>query len=327
MVRSLVGLLVTIVLRCAIPPARPRVQFAHAGPWHLAANLTLQLVFGLALNLPSQHLMLVYQGGVCCGALTAASWLCDPKLLALGLVGSSGGVYAILGLHLADLVLCPHKRSSGGRGRAGEVRYRGSRLVALAAVAVVDVAATALQGVGTASFELDQWSNGGQASWATHVGGGLVGLLAGLSGLLPRPADRDDGALGDAAADGDQPQGGSLKWPGLQGPRCGARRRFVVAWAARAGAVALVGGEVAWYAAHDPPAPGGGCAARARLPCCWQLRSCQGLAPSDFALFRCAAEASIEDGGDWEQKLWYGGDVLKTCANLTAAAARTTDGS
>jgi hypothetical protein len=168
-------------------------QFAHDGPWHLVANLALQLIFGLTIRLPSHYLMLVYEGGVCVGAITAATWLCNPWELARGLVGCSGGVYAILGLHAADLLLCPKQeqkqpqgssssQSHSGRKPPGQETYRSSRLLGLAAVVVADVVGTLLQDEGV---EVSLESESGQSSWATHLGGGLFGLLIGLSGLLP----------------------------------------------------------------------------------------------------------------------------------------------
>lgn len=287
--------------------------------------------------------MLVYEGGVCVGAITAATWLCNPWELALGLVGCSGGVYALLGLHAADLLLCPREDSHdssqahSGRTPPKQETYRSSRLFAMTVVVVADVAGTLLQDEGV---EVSLESESGQSSWATHVGGGLFGLLVGLSGLQPYTGSscrKPSCNLSDATNTSSSAQS-PREEEDLQCShrlRCPWRRCSLVTWAARVGLIVFVGGGIWWYVLQDPPSPlikglRSDESSASSLPCCWQLRSCPGLDQSDYSLFRCAARAaassttssrSDSSSSSWVQELWRDGVVIETCAGLMEAAA------
>ncbi|XP_042295560.1 rhomboid-related protein 2 isoform X2 [Sceloporus undulatus] len=74
----------------------------HAGIEHILGNLVLQLVLGIPLELvhKGHRVGLVYLAGVLGGSL--ASSVCDPLL---GLVGASGGVYALIGGYFMNVLV------------------------------------------------------------------------------------------------------------------------------------------------------------------------------------------------------------------------------
>lgn len=74
----------------------------HVGYMHLISNLVMQLVLGLSLELVHKGLRIgaLFLLGAFTGALLF--WVFDPKVY---LAGASGGVYALLTAHLADVIL------------------------------------------------------------------------------------------------------------------------------------------------------------------------------------------------------------------------------
>ena len=182
-------------------------------------------------------------------------------------------------------------------------------------------------------------SESGQSSWATHAGGGLFGLLVGLSGLLPYTGSncrKPHCILSDATNTSSSAQSPREE----EDLKCSDRLRCkwahcsFVTWAARGGLIVFVGGGIWWYALQDPPSPlikglRSDETRASSMPCCWQLRSCSGLDQSDYGLFRCAARAALSStnssssGSDssWVQELWRDGVVIETCAGLMEAAA------
>uniref|UniRef100_A0A8C6VK33 Rhomboid-related protein 2 n=1 Tax=Naja naja TaxID=35670 RepID=A0A8C6VK33_NAJNA len=77
-------------------------MFLHAGVEHIIGNLVLQLCLGIPLELvhKGHRVGAVYLAGVIGGSL--ASSICDPLL---GLVGASGGVYALIGGYFMNIIL------------------------------------------------------------------------------------------------------------------------------------------------------------------------------------------------------------------------------
>ena len=76
-------------------------QFVHSGLEHIVFNVFLQLLFGIPLELVQGPVVfLIYQTGVLCGALAVS--FSDPYN---SVVGASGGVYCLFGVHMAHLVL------------------------------------------------------------------------------------------------------------------------------------------------------------------------------------------------------------------------------
>lgn len=74
----------------------------HAGWFHLGFNLSIQLLIGLPLEMVhgSTRIACVYLAGVLAGSLGTSVF--DPDVY---LVGASGGVYALLAAHLANVML------------------------------------------------------------------------------------------------------------------------------------------------------------------------------------------------------------------------------
>lgn len=77
-------------------------QFVHSGTSHLGFNMFLQLILGIPLEMVhgSVRMMFLYEMGVYLGAITCA--LGD---IYTSVVGASGGVYCIIGIHLANLIM------------------------------------------------------------------------------------------------------------------------------------------------------------------------------------------------------------------------------
>ncbi|XP_030074932.1 rhomboid-related protein 2 [Microcaecilia unicolor] len=77
-------------------------MLVHAGVQHILGNLFLQLLLGIPLELvhKGHRIGLVYLAGVIGGSL--ASSIFDPHL---GLVGASGGVYALMGGYFMNVIV------------------------------------------------------------------------------------------------------------------------------------------------------------------------------------------------------------------------------
>ncbi|KAM6428543.1 rhomboid-related protein 2 isoform 3-T3 [Liasis olivaceus] len=77
-------------------------MFLHAGLEHIIGNLVLQLCLGIPLELvhKGHRVAAVYLAGVVAGSL--ASSICDPLQ---GLVGASGGVYALIGGYFMNILV------------------------------------------------------------------------------------------------------------------------------------------------------------------------------------------------------------------------------
>jgi rhomboid-related protein 1/2/3 len=74
----------------------------HAGWFHLTFNLIVQILIGIPLEMVhgSGRIACIYLSGVLAGSLNTSIF--DPNAY---LVGSSGGVYALLAAHLANIML------------------------------------------------------------------------------------------------------------------------------------------------------------------------------------------------------------------------------
>ncbi|XP_045693438.1 rhomboid-related protein 3 isoform X3 [Phyllostomus hastatus] len=88
--------------------------FMHAGVEHLGLNVALQLLVGVPLEMVhgATRIGLVYVAGVVAGSLAVS--VAD---MTAPVVGSSGGVYALVSAHLANIVMSPPCTL---RGRGGE---------------------------------------------------------------------------------------------------------------------------------------------------------------------------------------------------------------
>lgn len=74
----------------------------HAGWFHLTFNLIVQIIIGIPLEMVhgSSRIACIYMSGVLAGSLGTSIF--DRNAF---LVGSSGGVYALLAAHLANIML------------------------------------------------------------------------------------------------------------------------------------------------------------------------------------------------------------------------------
>jgi len=130
-------------------------QWTHIGVGHVLANTVLLIVFGTALegHEGSLRMCLIFNAGVIAGALC---WFVGG---AHGyVVGSSGGVYALIGFHFEDLMMNWRER-----------HFKRVILFILLAFACVDALTWVMsQGMTKADY-----------SYSAALGGGLGGLIFG----------------------------------------------------------------------------------------------------------------------------------------------------
>lgn len=131
----------------------------HAGWLHLGFNLVVQLLVGLPLEMVHGSLRIgtVYMAGVVAGSLGTSVF--DTEVF---LVGASGGVYALLAAHLANVLLNYNNMQCGVL-----------RLFGVFAIASCDV--------GYAIYSRYAAETGGfPVSYIAHLTGALAGLTIGL---------------------------------------------------------------------------------------------------------------------------------------------------
>lgn len=138
-------------------------QFAHIGYSHLASNLFVQLVFGIPVELVHGHTIVfaIYQLGVALGALT-----CAFSDIHKSVVGASGGVYTLVGLHTADCLV------------NWKAIRQDSRMLLRALLCLV------VPGLDIIIYALLYYRDD-TTSYAAHIGGYIAGLLLGASFLRP----------------------------------------------------------------------------------------------------------------------------------------------
>lgn len=132
-------------------------MFVHIGYVHLCANLLVQLLVGFLLEMVHGwwRILLIYLSGVIAGSL--ATSLFDPQVY---LGGASGGVYALLAAHLANVVL-----------NWAEMEFAVVRLLILGVLAVLDV--------GTAIYHRHFSTSPTKVGYTAHLAGAVAGLLIG----------------------------------------------------------------------------------------------------------------------------------------------------
>ncbi|XP_050295712.1 protein rhomboid [Anthonomus grandis grandis] len=130
----------------------------HAGWLHLGFNLVVQLLVGLPLEMVhgSGRVALIYVAGVIAGSLGTSVFDTDVYL-----VGASGGVYALLAAHLANVLLNYNNMQCGIL-----------RLFGIFAIASCDV--------GYAIYSRYADEVGPPVSYVAHLTGALAGLTIGL---------------------------------------------------------------------------------------------------------------------------------------------------
>ncbi|GFY67055.1 protein rhomboid [Trichonephila inaurata madagascariensis] len=131
----------------------------HAGWIHLLFNLLVQVCVGLPLEMVHGSLRIgtVYMAGVLAGSLGTSVFDTDVYL-----VGASGGVYALLAAHLAN-VLLNYNQMEFGLARLGCIFFIASADVGLAIYN---------------RYAVEQ--HGPPVSYVAHLTGALAGLTIGL---------------------------------------------------------------------------------------------------------------------------------------------------
>ena len=132
-------------------------MFVHAGYFHIVFNLLVQLLLGIPLEMVHRwwRILLIYLSGVVAGSLVTS--ISDPDVY---LAGASGGVYAIIAAHLANVIF-----------NWSEMEFAGLRLIAFLLLAGIDTGIA----VYYRYIEVDT-----QVGYAAHAAGAAVGLLLGI---------------------------------------------------------------------------------------------------------------------------------------------------
>lgn len=130
----------------------------HAGWVHIVFNVCVQLVVGVPLEMVhgSARIGTVYLAGVLAGSLGTSCF--DPSTY---LVGASGGVYALLAAHLANVLL-----------NFSEQQLSVVRLAFVFVVASADV--------GFAIWDRYSAEDGVTVAYVAHLTGAVAGLTIGL---------------------------------------------------------------------------------------------------------------------------------------------------
>ncbi|KAF0311518.1 Protein rhomboid [Amphibalanus amphitrite] len=132
--------------------------------WHLTFNLLVQLAVGVPLELGhgTVRVAAIYLAGVLAGSLGTS--VCDAGRQVY-LVGASGGVYALLTAHIANVLLNYNHMELGVQ-----------RLLAVLLIAVCDAALAVYH-----RYWLVLPSVEPAVSYAAHLAGGVAGLSLGLA--------------------------------------------------------------------------------------------------------------------------------------------------
>jgi len=130
-------------------------QFTHGHFTHIAMNTVVTLFTGIPLEgfHGTRRIIIVFESSIICGGLWHMAW--RPHDTAL--VGMSAGCYALMAMHMADLIM-----------NWAQNRYRFPRLFLLLFLIGLDVAAGAMAKPDDATGH------------AAHFGGYLSGLIFGL---------------------------------------------------------------------------------------------------------------------------------------------------
>ncbi|XP_034107135.1 protein rhomboid isoform X1 [Drosophila sulfurigaster albostrigata] len=139
----------------------------HAGWFHLGFNVAVQLLFGLPLEMVhgSTRIACIYFSGVLAGSLGTSIF--DPEVY---LVGASGGVYALLAAHLANVLLNYH-----------QMRYGVIRLAFILIFASFDFGfAIYARYAGEDALPNQVGANAASVSYVAHLAGAVAGLTIGL---------------------------------------------------------------------------------------------------------------------------------------------------
>ncbi|XP_073843593.1 protein rhomboid-like [Musca autumnalis] len=143
-------------------------MFLHANWFHLGFNVVIQLFYGIPLEVMhgSIRVAVIYFAGVFAGSLGTS--VVDSEVY---LVGASGGVYAILAAHLANITL-----------NYGQMKYAVAQLLSVVIFVLCDLGYAFY----TQYLAIDNGSNSSinneapPVSYIAHLTGALAGLTIGL---------------------------------------------------------------------------------------------------------------------------------------------------
>lgn len=140
-------------------------MFLHANWFHLGFNIIIQLFFGIPLEVMhgTARIGVIYLAGVFAGSLGTS--VVDSEVF---LVGASGGVYALLAAHLANITLnYAHMKSASTQ--------LGSVVIFVSCDLGYALYTQYFDGGATPAF-----SKGPQVSYIAHLTGALAGLTIGF---------------------------------------------------------------------------------------------------------------------------------------------------
>ncbi|XP_065361641.1 protein rhomboid [Calliphora vicina] len=138
-------------------------MFLHANWFHLGFNVVIQLFYGIPLEVMhgSLRVAIIYFAGVFAGSLGTS--VVDSEVY---LVGASGGVYALLAAHLANITL-----------NYGQMKYAIAQLVSVVIFVFCDLGYAFY----TQYLAVDvTMSEAPPVSYIAHLTGALAGLTIGL---------------------------------------------------------------------------------------------------------------------------------------------------
>ncbi|KAK4472747.1 hypothetical protein MN116_003971 [Schistosoma mekongi] len=147
-------------------------MFIHVGYLHLAFNCILQIVLGILLELVHKvwRVGLVYLLGVIAGSL--AHSISDPFVL---LAGASGGCYALIGAHLATVIMNWDLMQEGWL--KDPLNFISSGVVRLILIILLGGGDTGL----AIYARLKNVDEKTRVGFTAHLGGFLAGLLLGVA--------------------------------------------------------------------------------------------------------------------------------------------------
>lgn len=142
-------------------------QFTHGGVLHVGGIVLMIFALGIPLegSLNTLNLFFMFNLGVIGGGL---NWLCfDPHRVTFG---ASGGCYALLGIHVADIMM-----------NWSQTKFRYILFGFLIFIGILDII---LVSVGTED------ASGLRPSYTTHYGGVVTGIISGVF-AVPKSVTKD----------------------------------------------------------------------------------------------------------------------------------------
>ncbi|XP_041368691.1 rhomboid-related protein 2-like [Gigantopelta aegis] len=146
-------------------------MFIHQGYIHLISNMLFQLLFGVMLEVVHKwwRILILYLLGVIAGSM--AHSLTDHHV---SLVGASGGVYALLGAHIASVIV--NWREMNYKCCEGNI----GRILLSAPVRLMIILVLVVPDTGLAIYRRISEPDNFKVGVTAHIGGFGAGLLLGV---------------------------------------------------------------------------------------------------------------------------------------------------